>query len=149
MKRQRSTTRSLKPGDVISFRIPSDATQEEIAVLETLRNQRDRSNASYISSIVMQVIRTQLHDDTTQISLPVPTALTTEQNAQLARPDVSQMLGYSAYATLLWLTGGSEGLPPVTQPMQCSIEGKNEDNTTPKVTIDPKIARLMRDVYQD
>ncbi len=126
---------TLGPGSSLTFRIPADATDAEIAVVESVRSGNRPRHEGYLSRFFWTHVREQI-SGTKEICLPLPDGLTTHQWELLHNPDIQRMLGY-------W----------IAQSVQRGTDSLITDLTTPStVPTQPDsgtevLKELMRGVY--
>lgn len=96
------TPRPVKPyarGDLISFRIPLDATDAELACLEALRQTR-QGRMPLLSPFFWERVRQEARPPGDHVTLPLPAALSDEQKKRLDDPHVARLLGYWVYQSV-------------------------------------------------
>lgn len=125
---------TLGPGSSLTFRIPADATEAEIAVIDAVRSGNRPRHEGYLSRFFWTHVREQLAS-TQEICLPLPEGLTPHQSELLRNPDIQRMLGYWIVRSLQ--PGTDSPIPDPGDP-----SGMTPPDTRPEA-----LQELMRGVY--
>lgn len=116
--------RTLKPyerGDLLSFRIPLDATDAELAVLEALRQTR-QGRIPLFSPFFWERVRQEARPPGASVTLPLPASLSDEQKKRLDDPQVARLLGYWVYQSIGPLAVTGAPLAPTAEASRPSPE---------------------------
>ena len=126
---------TLKPGSSLTFRIPADAAEDEIAVIESVRSGNRPRHEGYLSRFFWTHVREQI-SGTQGICIPLPDGLTPRQWELLHNPDIQRMLGY-------WIAQSVQrdtDSPILDPPNPSSVLNQTDTGAEP-------LKELMRGVY--
>lgn len=89
------------PGDVLSLRLPSNFTSEELEGLNHLKFKLDRDFNKVVAPLLLKSIDAYMQEEKKEITVPLPKKLTVEQEANFNNPLVKQLIGQLVYQLIL------------------------------------------------
>lgn len=93
-------TPSIKRGQAITFRLPSDTPDHLLKQLEKLKQTEKRNFSSKIAEYVLEGVSDSLSKDREMLSLPLPKQLTKDQRSWLKHSHSEALLGSIVYQLL-------------------------------------------------
>lgn len=98
---KKQNKQKYNPGDVLSLRLPSNFTNEELEGLNDLKFKLDRDFNKVVAPLLLKSIDAYMQEEKKEITVPLPKKLTVEQEANFNNPLVKQLIGQLVYQLIL------------------------------------------------
>jgi hypothetical protein len=115
-------TKRYAPGDVISFRIPSDVGESEMDFINRMKKEKGHKFTAYLSGLLLEKIREEMSGEKS-LSIPLP-EMTEEERKMISNPAFRNLLGLWVYQLA---QGKQVPAPPVIEKME---RATNEEAST-------------------